>query len=159
MAIDFLSGEFTGEQVVVSSVMRAPLVKNLEAGESGFVDYTAVWMDKRAKVWIDTHAPCVDDEELVGDDCAVVINTPIGFVVDVSYMNEDGNSDEFADEQPTQFRLLPQVRPNYEEPGLDVLPAPVVGLVTSSLERDIFSRILFDQFEIEYPETIDQQAQ
>ena len=108
-------------------------------------------MDRDSRLWVDAHTAYSEDDKLIDDDTVIVLKTEEGIVIDASYLIEDVDNVGCEDDEPEVMSLLPQHKPDYAQDGFDIEPEPVVGLITSSLERGIFSGILSEHYQIDYP--------
>lgn len=142
MAIDWDTGEITSDQHILHPNQLTPVAKDMEVGQVTYMDADELAVSLDGSLWINPDAVLYPADEVpaVIDNMYFcrVIKTDQGYIVDASAGDYRLDPLESGDTVSIKTELDPA-----EEDWI-----PVVGLVSTDLERDRFGEILFEKYDI-----------
>lgn len=140
MAINWETGEISGEQHIFKDEHVHPLVEQLSDIAVAYVDVSDIGVTPDRRAWVSLLGTAYPEEDVAkvkeSLDLCRVIKTPKGFILDVSA------GDFTLTEEPDEFKFAPDRLIDIESDEWE----PVIGLITTDEERTKIEGILFDQF-------------
>lgn len=153
MTINFFEKSITPEQYKLPEEMRGDAINALQDYEWGFADSGVIWRDIDGLMWIDSEAACYKptdfpDDKIFNGILVRVIKLVEGYVVDISSARQNFE----AIPNTPRIELPPKGGPSYAYDGYKYAKEPVIGFITSVMERSIFQNIVEETYGFKYPD-------